>query len=766
MTTPTRKSRAGRTALLFLLVLSACWSVGTGTAHAATITVTTTGDTISLDTFASLREAITSINNQADINNDVTVNRQGNYATQNGGTADSIIFNISASGVQTISPSTPLPSLTQPMTINGYLQPGASANTSAGSDNAVILIALDGANAGAGADGIKIAAGAGGSIIEGLVISGFSKHGIEVLDNSCQIVGNFIGTNAAGTAASANSQDGIRISNASNNTIGGTTVASRNLVSGNGIDGIHIVGTVSLPATGNVVDGNFVGTEASGVAALGNVDFGIEIDGGNNNTVGGTAAGAGNVVSGNGADGVELDNGAQNNVIEANLVGVAADGTTSLGNASHGIAVRSSNGFSAPLGPAQSNEPGTSFNTIGSSSGFGNVVAFNQSAGVAMFGNPVSASGQPNIGNSVLGNSIFQNSRGNIASGIGLDLSNGFPYPQDDGVTANDSKGHGAANDPNNFQNFPVLTSATINGTGTQLQVAGTLTQSVSPNTTFRIEFFSSTTDPQNGIAEGQTFLGFSNVTTNASGTVPINVTLSGTFTVGQIITATATDPISNTSEFSAPVIAATPSPSPSPTPTSTPTPSPTPAVTPSPSATPTPGAPDFTLTASPSSETIERGQSASFALTVTPVNGFTGPVTFAVDGLPVGATATFSPPTLMPNGGPQTSTLTIQTAFLAARSVARRHALLAWLPTGTVMCALLWMGLGVPRKGRLLACAIMLGGLTVAMLTGCGGDNNSASFAPNTATQLPSQASHIVVTASGGSGAAQHSLDVSLTVQ
>ena len=111
----------------------------------AVITVTGTGDTIALDTFATLREAITSINNQADVNADITVNRVGGYASTPGGTPDVINFNIAGSGVQTISATAAEPTIIMPLTINGYSQVGASVNTLANSDNAVILIQLDGA---------------------------------------------------------------------------------------------------------------------------------------------------------------------------------------------------------------------------------------------------------------------------------------------------------------------------------------------------------------------------------------------------------------------------------------------------------------------------------------------------------------------------------------------------------------------------------------------------------------------------------------------
>src|SRR5206468_12868859 len=158
--------------------------------------------------------------------------------------------------------------------------------------------------------------------------------------------------------------------------------------------------------------------------------FGIEISGGNLNTVGGTVAGARNVVGLNGA-GIEIDNGGQSNIIQGNFSGVGADGVTPVGNLLHGIVLRSSNGFSAPLGPPQPNEPGVSFNLVGgTAAGAGNLVEFNGTGGVAVFGNPVSASGQPNLDNAIQGNSIFENGRSNGSPPqLGIDLTNQFVYP-------------------------------------------------------------------------------------------------------------------------------------------------------------------------------------------------------------------------------------------------------------------------------------------------------------------------------------------------
>ncbi|PSJ23881.1 hypothetical protein B7P34_36390, partial [Streptosporangium nondiastaticum] len=90
-----------------------------------------------------------------------------------------------------------------------------------------------------------------------------------------------------------------------------------------------------------------------------------------------------------------------------------------------------------------------SFNTIGGTGATaGNVIAFNGSAGVAVFGNPVSAGGQPNIGNQILGNSIFRNGRNTLGASsaptplLGIDLTNGFLFPREDGQTRNDSNAH------------------------------------------------------------------------------------------------------------------------------------------------------------------------------------------------------------------------------------------------------------------------------------------------------------------------------------
>jgi CSLREA domain-containing protein len=526
----------------------------------ATITVTTIADdNVANDLSVSLREAIQAINNGGPGGDADIVNTGAMY-----GTNDTINFNISPSGtVQTINVggtgNGALPLLAKPMTINGYSEMGASMNTLATGDNAKILIELNGSNAGPNADGLLIFGTGAGSTIEGLAINRFSLNGIELQGGGDMIQGNFVGTNAGGTAALPNQNDGIHISNSSSSTIGGLTPAARNIASGNQIDGIHIVGSTAAPATGNLIQGNFVGVNATGTGSAGtktvgafagtpggNSVFGIEISGGNGNTVGGATAAARNVVGFNAA-GIEIDNGGQGNVVQGNYSGVGADGVTAVGNNLHGIVLRSDDNLSPPLGPGQNNEPAVSGNVIGLNpntnfSGLGNLVEFNGSAGIAVFDNPPPNNTTPlqNSGNSILGNAVFQNGRSNPTSEIGIDLSNGFVFPKDDGVTPNDSQGHGTFNDPNNFQNFPVLSSVTLVTGG--VQISGTFTETVEPNVMLRIEFYVSNPDPLGGIAEGQTFLGATNVMTNASGQASFSMTFTGTFTGGQVITATATN--------------------------------------------------------------------------------------------------------------------------------------------------------------------------------------------------------------------------------
>jgi parallel beta-helix repeat protein len=492
-------------------------------------------------------------------------------ANGNSGT-DQISFNIPGSGVQTISPLTPLPTITDPVVIDGYTQPGASANTLTGGDNAVILIELNGSQTPPGTNGLNISAGA--STVRGLVLNNFAGfNGSGVAANAIwlntkggnTVTGNFIGIDTTGLIKKGN-QTGVRIDQSGNNTIGGTTPAARNVLSGNINYNLQLIG---VGTTNNSVQGNFIGTDATGAAALFQF-IGIEMDGtgaGSTNTIGGTVAGAGNVISGCPSYGINLL-GASGLTIQGNLIGTDVSGTKQVGNGtginvnatgvtiggttaaarnvisgnSEGISfnISSSNitiqgnyvgvdiTGSAPLGNLTwgVGVGGTGITVGGTAAGAGNVIANNASAGGAgVF--VVGSSGTVTIE----GNSIYNNSN------LGIDLVPTGVTPNDPGDTDTGVNG---------LQNFPVVTSAVLSGATTL--VSSTLNSTA--NTQFRVEYFANTTCDPSTFGQGQTFLGATNVTTNATGDAGFNQTFPG-LSLGQFITTTATDPSGNTSEFS-----------------------------------------------------------------------------------------------------------------------------------------------------------------------------------------------------------------------
>jgi hypothetical protein len=216
--------------------------------------------------------------------------------------ADQIRFNIvSAASDKTISPTSALPTVTERVSINGYSQTGASPNTLAEGNDAVLKIQLNGTNAGP-AHGLVIEAS--DSTLRGLVINRFVGNGVFITGSGAtdnNVLGNFIGTSVAGSADLGNGGDGVEVFDASDNTVGGAQAAVRNVISGNTDDGVEFQGDT----LGNEVLGNFIGTRANGIEALGNGDDGVHILG-EGNTVGGTAAGTRNVISGNGGDGVDF----------------------------------------------------------------------------------------------------------------------------------------------------------------------------------------------------------------------------------------------------------------------------------------------------------------------------------------------------------------------------------------------------------------------------------------------------------------------------
>ena len=647
-----------------------------------TFTVNSTNDTNdgTCDAFhCSLREAINASN--ADVTKVYLI--AFNISTTDPG------FDTTTSAF-TITPTTALPTITDQAVIDGYTQPGASPNTNPPDQgtNAVLKIVLDGPSAGGTADGLRLTAG--NTIVKGLVISRFGESGIEISGEGGNFVegnfigtdvtgafdmgnagdgievanseantiggtapasrnvvsgnyhginlrsgshlstinGNFIGTDYTGAAALGNSENGISIADSSDSNIGGKLAAARNVVSGNGGDGISLFNS----GTGNKIQGNYIGVDATGSNAIGNGFVGVRIHGPDNNTVGGAAAGASNVISGNGSNGVYIvTKNTTANVIQGNLIGTDSSGTAAMGNGGDGIrsagpstiiggatngagnliAGNSSNGIylgwgsvdtlvrgnyigtdalaSAPLGNRSSGiylaDLVTSVTIGGPGTGDGNVISGNGAGGILMTGtsnvanliqgnligtdpsrtaalgnaryglrilngahdnsiggtstaaaNTIAYNMGPGVrhtgggGNSLLGNSIFSN------WGLAIDLGT-------TGVTANDAGDSDTG--ANNLQNFPVITSVT----GGSTTIEGYLSSTA--NTLFRLEFYSNDACDVIGHGEGAAFLASVSVTTDANGNSIFSVVISATVSSTDGVTATATGPNNNTSEFS-----------------------------------------------------------------------------------------------------------------------------------------------------------------------------------------------------------------------
>lgn len=404
-----------------------------------------------------------------------------------GASADTIAFNIPGSGVKTIVPLTPLPTVTSgSLTIDATTQPGYATGAP--------LIELDGENlAGPNANGLYYNGAATGSCtIRGLIINRFENAAIYLQD--CKFItveACFLGTDASGTLARPNTT-GIAIAVGGLGTdhivIGGNTAATRNVISGNSFIGINVFG-----GNTHTIKGNYIGTDKTGQFPLPN-GFGLQfLTFGS--VIGGPTPQEGNVISGNRSGGLFIDS--ANHTLQNNLIGVAADGITPMGNGREGLRISNSLGLS----------------TIGNHLITGNTIAHNGIAGINLL-----PSSRVTVGNRLLGNSIHSN------NGPSIDLN-------DDGHTPNDA-GDGDTG-PNNLQNHPVLASAVATATGTT--VLGTLDSQ--PAASYRLEFFAN----RSNVREGRRFLGFQDVTTDAAGFASFNAAVSGFSYFGEFITATAT---------------------------------------------------------------------------------------------------------------------------------------------------------------------------------------------------------------------------------
>jgi hypothetical protein len=671
------------------------------TANVTTFVVTNTNDSGA----GSLREAI-------------------NGSTQTQG-ASSITFNIPTTdpnrdpttGVFTITPIGVLngyngvtnaePLLGGPaVTLDGYTQPGASPNTLVNGDNAVILIRIDGGQGGVGSVGLQTFGGTTDTI-RGLLVTGFTQPlpltngdetggtGIEPDGGNDIVEGNFVGTDSTGTTILANHNGVIAFGTGIGNTIGGTVPPARNLISGNGtgtgdaftsnpgtymVEGNYIgtdsTGTKILSngqgaggagantviggttaGAGNVisgnnsydvysitiasnqfgsqyiVQGNLIGTDPTGTVAVPNLSTGVDIGSINHtgnqyptavgNTIGGTTPAARNIISGNALGGIYIYDGADSTLVQGNYIGVDVSGAKALGNGSFnnddgifngtagttnstppanttigGEATGAGNVISGSGGngiqivglgsavrinvleifgntvegnfigtdatganpiPNQANgiylNTGAGLNLIGDP-GYagGNIIAFNGGAGV--LADPGTPSQQAGTGNSVTGNTIFSNTGAGVRMPSGLDSPISRNYIYQNGMLGIDTATVGANNlgacaasstAATLLQNAPALTSATgsaiVTATATDpsgntsefsncavltpvsnvITVAGTLT-ATEPNKSYTVELFQNDSCDPSGHGQGKQYLATLSLTSNATCAAPISV--------------------------------------------------------------------------------------------------------------------------------------------------------------------------------------------------------------------------------------------------
>ncbi|MGA2799646.1 MAG: Ig-like domain repeat protein, partial [Thermoguttaceae bacterium] len=610
-----------------------------------------------LDGMISLREAITAADN-----------------TANGpGGPDRIYFNISGGGVHTISPASALPFILDTTILDATTQTGY---------NGTPLIEINGAASEGTA--LKLSGISGGSTIKGFTINRCTDYGVwiqsdgntisnnwvgldytgttasanrygiyissstnnivhnvlsgnsdgiyfgNVADNNI-IAANFVGTNPAGTAAIGNGY-GVRIKTGTGNTIGGTTAADRNIISGNTNNAIYIssagntvignyVGTdytgtaaihnsggysilvsnandnvIGAPNAGNVIaagvagimintatgtkiQGNYIGLNAAGTAALSNSDRGIYLKSSSNTLIGGTDAADRNVISGNLDHAIHINSSSNSNTVEGNYIGTDKTGNVAIGNTGSSICIdagSNNNVIGAPgagnvivagsdqgikidgvsgtviqgnfigvgangttplgnTGDAVWLNNATSTTIGGTTTGMGNIIANSLSGIVGHNGVEINGT---STGVAIRGDSIYGN------AGLGIDLGGG-------GVTANN--GTKNASLPNYDMDFPVIVHAWLSGNSLTLSgyVGSAPNQSIFANAV--VEFFQSDNSPS-GYGQGRKSLGC--LTTDANGNFSGTLTVNGV-AKGDKITATATDAGNNTSEFGPNIITA-----------------------------------------------------------------------------------------------------------------------------------------------------------------------------------------------------------------
>jgi CSLREA domain-containing protein len=318
---------------------------------------------------------------------------------------DTIRFEI-ATGLQTIRPTTQLPTITDTVVLDGTSQPGFTDTP---------IIELDGSNIitsgttytptgrqHTGLDGLTITGGE--SLVTGLVINRFPGNGLALLSDNNTIQGNFIGVDSAGMVAMRNGRNGILIEDARRNVIGGIDEEERNVIAGNASFGIAIYG---IGTSDNRIQGNFIGTRSDGLRVMGNMSSGIYIRDAPETLIGGTQPGMGNLITGNRVHGIEISgSSARETRIQGNRIGTDAGGTLKLGNDNSGVFI-----------------DGASDTVIGGlKTGAANIIAANGSDGIAIFGDE-------STGNHIVGNMIGSDATGTLDignSGNGVAINSAF----------------------------------------------------------------------------------------------------------------------------------------------------------------------------------------------------------------------------------------------------------------------------------------------------------------------------------------------------
>ncbi|MDG2224390.1 MAG: PKD domain-containing protein [Rubripirellula sp.] len=238
--------------------------------------------------------------------------------------ADRIAFDIQGNAPHSIALQSVLPALIETVVIDGTSNPSFV-------DQPVIV--LDGSSMISPNDGLKLVSGTVDSTIRGLVLHGFSTAVRIENTTGVTVAGNYLGTNAVGTAAVGNSGAGVLLFETQGVTVGGNAVADQNLISGNE-RGVQLIDSHD-----NVISGNLIGTNATGDAEIANQLGGILVESGStNNLVGGSIGGARNVIAGNAGHGIEIASGSANEVV-GNYVGLDVTGTAVVSNSADAISI-------------------------------------------------------------------------------------------------------------------------------------------------------------------------------------------------------------------------------------------------------------------------------------------------------------------------------------------------------------------------------------------------------------------------------------------